>query len=77
MQHAVRQPGPQGFAKSFCVKLVRGRASIAIADGTLALQNHDGTPASVELLFPRETDALEAGREAAAVASVKGGSGSC
>ena len=56
--------------------LVRGRASIAIADGTLALQNHDGTPASVELLFPRETDALEAGREAAAVASVKGGGGS-
>ena len=55
--------------------LVRGRASIAIAEGTLTLHNHDGTPASVELLFPRETDALEAGREAAAVASVKGGGG--
>ena len=58
--------------------LVRGRASIAIAEGTLTLQNHDGTPASVDLMFPRENnDALEAGREAAAVASVKGGSGSC
>jgi hypothetical protein len=55
--------------------LVRGRASIAIAEGTLTLHNHDGTPASVELLFPRENDALEAGREAAAVASVKGGGG--
>ena len=55
--------------------LVRGRASIAIAEGTLTLHNHDGTPASVELLFPREKDALEAGREAAAVASVKGGGG--
>ena len=53
--------------------LVRGRASIAIAEGTLTLHNHDGTPASVELLFPRENDAApEAGREAAAVASVKG-----
>mgnify|MGYP003308150246 CR=1 FL=1 len=50
-------------------------ASIAIAEGTLTLHNHDGTPASVELLFPRENDALEAGREAAAVASVKGGGG--
>ena len=54
--------------------LVRGRASIA-AEGTLTLHNHDGTPASVELLFPRENDALEAGREAAAVESVKGGGG--
>ena len=52
---------------------MRGRATIVVASGTLALQNHDGAPASVDLIFPRETDALEAGREAAAVASVKGG----
>ena len=56
--------------------LVRGRASIGVADGTLALTNHDGATVSVDLIFPREPDALEAGREAAAVASAKGGSGS-
>ena len=50
--------------------LERGSASITMS--TLALTNHDGAQASVELVFPRENDAREAGRQAAAAASVRG-----
>ena len=55
--------------------LVRGAASINLADGRLTLKNHDGAEVAVDLAYPRETDdvervrAAEAGRQAAALAA--------
>lgn len=50
--------------------LERGSASITMS--TLALTNHEGAGTSVELVFPRENDAREAGRQATAAASARG-----
>lgn len=55
--------------------MVRGAASINLADGRLTLKNHDGAEVAVDLAYPRETDdvervrAAEAGRQAAALAA--------